>query len=69
MAIFEGNQGLCNKISKSVVQYAIQSIEKSRHVRFLEFLQTIVKVNGNYIRRVQDMVMHEVSLHTVSFEV
>ena len=64
MAIFNGNPHLTNQISKSMVQYVIQCIEKGRHSKYLEFLQTIVRVNGNYNRRVQDMVMQEVSGRT-----
>lgn len=60
MAIFNGNPHLTNQISKSMVQYVIQCIEKGRHSKYLQFLQTIVRVNGNYNRRVQDMVMQEV---------
>ena len=60
MAIFNGNPHLTNQISKGIVQYVIQCIEKGRHSKYLEFLQTIVRVNGSYNRRVQDMVMQEV---------
>lgn len=64
MAIFNGNPHLTNQISKSIVQYVIQCIEKGRHSKYLEFLQTIVRVNGSYNRRVQDMVMQEVRMYT-----
>ena len=63
MAIFNGNPHLTNQISKNIVQYVIQCIEKGRHSKYLEFLQTIVRVNGNYNRRVQDMVMQEVRMY------
>jgi hypothetical protein len=58
-AIYRGNQHLCNKVSKQVVLFAIQGIEKGRHVKYLRFLLSIVRVNGAFLRRTQDMVMQE----------
>ena len=60
-SIFLNNISLCNEVTERVVQHFVRSIEAhSRHVQYLRFLQTIVKSEGNYIRKCQDMVMTEV---------
>ncbi|GAB1604735.1 inositol 1,4,5-trisphosphate receptor type 1-like isoform X6 [Argonauta hians] len=59
-AIFEDNALLCNEISERIVQHFVHCIEThGRHVQYLKFLQTIVKAEGQYIRKSQDMVMAE----------
>lgn len=58
--VFKDNAVLCNKVQESEVIYFIQCIEKERDVRFLKFLQTIMKVHGQPIKRAQDLVMAEV---------
>ena len=58
--IFKDNIDLCNKVQESEIQHFIQCIEKQRDVRYLKFLQTIMKVNGIPIKRTQDLVMAEV---------
>ncbi|XP_042527306.1 inositol 1,4,5-trisphosphate receptor type 2 [Dipodomys spectabilis] len=58
--IFMNNYPLCNDISERVVQHFVRSIEThGRHVQYLRFLQTIVKADGKYVKKCQDMVMTE----------
>ena len=43
-----------------MVQHFVHCIEThGRHVEYLHFLQTIVKAEGQFIRKCQDMVMQE----------
>ncbi|XP_064604842.1 inositol 1,4,5-trisphosphate receptor-like isoform X2 [Liolophura sinensis] len=59
-AIFQDNVSLCNEVTDRVVQHFVHCIETNgRYVQYLKFLQTIVKAEGQYIRRCQDMVMAE----------
>ena len=46
-------------MTESEIQHFIHCIEKSRNVKYLKFLQTIVK-GGKGSRRAQEMVMNEV---------
>ena len=48
---------LCSKVTESEVQHFISCIEKSRNVKYLRFLQTVVKGGS---RRAQEMIMNEV---------
>nr|XP_014347325.1 PREDICTED: inositol 1,4,5-trisphosphate receptor type 2 [Latimeria chalumnae] len=58
--IFMNNYHLCNEISERVVQHFVHCIEThGRHVEYLRFLQTIVKADGKYVKKSQDMVMTE----------
>ncbi|XP_039563997.1 inositol 1,4,5-trisphosphate receptor type 2 isoform X2 [Passer montanus] len=58
--IFMNNYLLCNEISDMVVQHFVHCIEThGRHVEYLRFLQTIVKADGKYVKKCQDMVMTE----------
>uniref|UniRef100_A0A8C0X2W5 Inositol 1,4,5-trisphosphate receptor n=1 Tax=Castor canadensis TaxID=51338 RepID=A0A8C0X2W5_CASCN len=58
--IFMNNFHLCNEISDRVVQHFVHCIEThGRHVQYLRFLQTIVKADGKYVKKCQDMVMTE----------
>lgn len=60
-AIFRDNVMLANEITDNVVQHFVHAIETNgRHVQYLKFLQTVVKAEGQYIRKTQDMVMGEV---------
>lgn len=60
-SIFMDNVALCNELSERVVQHFVHCIEThGRHVQYLKFLQTIVKAEGQYIRKGQDIVMQEV---------
>ncbi|XP_053575682.1 inositol 1,4,5-trisphosphate receptor type 2 [Bombina bombina] len=58
--IFMNNYHLCNEISDRVVQHFVHSVEThGRHVEYLRFLQTIVKADGKYVKKCQDVVMTE----------
>ncbi|KAK6175051.1 hypothetical protein SNE40_013589 [Patella caerulea] len=59
-AIFQDNVNLCNEVTERVVQHFVHCIEThGRHVQYLKFLQTIVKAEGQHVRRCQEMVMSE----------
>ncbi|KAK7083804.1 Inositol 1,4,5-trisphosphate receptor type 1, partial [Halocaridina rubra] len=59
-AVFKDNSQLCSEVSERVIQHFIHCIEThGRHVQYLKFLQTIVKAEGQFIRRCQDIVMQE----------
>ncbi|KAG8201575.1 hypothetical protein JTE90_011244 [Oedothorax gibbosus] len=59
-SIFMDNVSLCNELNDRVVQHFVHCIEThGRHVQYLKFLQTIVKAEGQYIRKGQDIVMQE----------
>jgi len=59
-AIFKDNLALCNEVTDKVVQHFVHCIEiHGRHVAYLQFLQTIVRAENQFIRRCQDMVMQE----------
>lgn len=59
--IFMNNYQLCNEISDRVVHHFVHCIEThGRHVQYLQFLQTIVKADGKYVKKCQDKVMTEV---------
>ena len=59
-SIYQNNYALCSEINERVVQHFIHCIETvGKHVQYLKFLQTIVRAEGQYIRRCQDMVMQE----------
>ncbi|XP_040201538.1 inositol 1,4,5-trisphosphate receptor type 2 isoform X3 [Rana temporaria] len=58
--IFMSNYHLCNEISDRVVQHFVHCVEThGRHVEYLRFLQTIVKADGKYVKKCQDVVMTE----------
>ena len=59
--IFLENSALCYEVTERVVQHLVHSIEsRGRHVELLKALQTLVKAEGQSIRKTQDMVMAEV---------
>ncbi|XP_050733369.1 inositol 1,4,5-trisphosphate receptor type 1-like isoform X4 [Eriocheir sinensis] len=59
-AVFKDNSHLCGEVSERVIQHFIHCIEThGRHVQYLKFLQTVVKAEGQFLRRSQDMVMQE----------
>ena len=59
-AIFRNNTQLCKEVNKRVIEHFIQCIEnQGRHVQYLQFLQTIVNPEGQFIKRSQDLVMQE----------
>lgn len=60
--IFRDNSHLCGKVTEPVVQHFMHCIEKGRNVKYLVFLQTVVKGGKDVInKRVQEMVMNELA--------
>lgn len=61
-AIFRDNIKLCNdEVNERVVQHFVHCIEAhGRKLEYLQFLQTVVRADGQFIRKSQDMVMQEV---------
>ncbi|XP_071815438.1 inositol 1,4,5-trisphosphate receptor-like isoform X4 [Apostichopus japonicus] len=58
--IYLDNVQLCTDVSDKVVQHFAHCIAtQGKHVQYLKFLQTLVKADGQFIRRTQDMVMTE----------
>lgn len=61
MHIFSNNYQLCSEISESVLQHFIHCLAThGRHVQYLNFLHTIIKAEGKYVKKCQDMIMTEV---------
>lgn len=62
-AIFRDNTKLCNdEVNERVVQHFVHCIEThGRKLQYLQFLQTVVRAEGQFIRKSQDMVMQEVN--------
>lgn len=59
-AIFRDNFALCNEINERVIQHFVHCIVTyGRHVQYLKFLQTILKAEGQVVRKCQNMVMQE----------
>lgn len=55
------NSALCYEVTERVVQHIVHCTEsQGRHVEYLRLLQTLVKAEGQSIRKTQDMVMAEV---------
>uniref|UniRef100_UPI00398F4F09 inositol 1,4,5-trisphosphate-gated calcium channel ITPR3 isoform X3 n=1 Tax=Pristiophorus japonicus TaxID=55135 RepID=UPI00398F4F09 len=60
--IFMNNYQLCSEISETVLQHFVQcSATHGRHVKYLDFLHTIIKAEGKYVKKCQDMVMTELT--------
>ncbi|XP_019743314.1 inositol 1,4,5-trisphosphate-gated calcium channel ITPR3 [Hippocampus comes] len=60
--IFNNNYQLCTEISESVLQHFIHCLAThGRHVHYLSFLHTIIKAEGKYVKKCQDMVMTELT--------
>ncbi|XP_037101776.1 inositol 1,4,5-trisphosphate receptor type 3 isoform X2 [Syngnathus acus] len=60
--IFSNNYQLCTEISESVLQHFIHCLAThGRHVHYLNFLHTIIKAEGKYVKKCQDMVMTELT--------
>ncbi|XP_078369527.1 inositol 1,4,5-trisphosphate receptor-like isoform X2 [Oculina patagonica] len=58
--IFMENSALCYEVTEKVVQHIVHCVEtQGRHVEYLKALQTLVKAEGQSIRKTQDMVMAE----------
>lgn len=68
-AIFLDNKNLCNEVTERVIQHFVHCIEtQGRHVPYLRFLQTVVKAEGEFIKKTQDMVMAEVFKPSINIE-
>ena len=63
--MFKDNAALCQEVQESEIQYFLHCIEKGRDIRYLQFLQTIMKVHGQPVKRSQDLVMAEVMVKTL----
>uniref|UniRef100_A0A8D0KP32 Inositol 1,4,5-trisphosphate receptor n=1 Tax=Salvator merianae TaxID=96440 RepID=A0A8D0KP32_SALMN len=60
--IFLNNYQLCSEISETVLQHFIHCLAThGRHVQYLDFLHTIIKAEGKYIKKCQDMIMTELT--------
>ncbi|XP_069499603.1 inositol 1,4,5-trisphosphate-gated calcium channel ITPR1 isoform X3 [Ambystoma mexicanum] len=58
--IFMNNYQLSSEINERVVQHFVHCIEThGRNVHYIKFLQTIVKAEGKFIKKCQDIVMAE----------
>lgn len=68
-AIFLDNKNLCNEVTERVIQHFVHCIEtQGRHVPYLKFLQTVVKAEGEFIKKTQDMVMAEVHVPSINIK-
>ncbi|KAK1152141.1 hypothetical protein AOXY_G31363 [Acipenser oxyrinchus oxyrinchus] len=60
--IFMNNYQLCTEISETVLHHFIHCLAThGRHVQYLEFLHTIIKAEGKYVKKCQDMTMTELT--------
>ncbi|CAB1335972.1 unnamed protein product [Coregonus sp. 'balchen'] len=60
--IFSNNYQLCAEISEHVLQHFIHCLAThGRHVQYLNFLHTIIKAEGKYVKKCQDMIMTELT--------
>lgn len=65
--IFLNNYQLCSEINETVPQHFIHCVAThGRHVQYLDFLHTIIKAEGKYVKKCQDMIMTEVSTSSPS---
>ncbi|XP_043932426.1 inositol 1,4,5-trisphosphate receptor type 3 [Protopterus annectens] len=61
-SIFANNYQLCSEMSETVLQHFIHCLAThGRHVQYLNFLHTIIKADGKYVKKCQDMVMTELT--------
>ncbi|XP_066920904.1 inositol 1,4,5-trisphosphate-gated calcium channel ITPR1-like isoform X2 [Clytia hemisphaerica] len=61
--IFHENLALCNEVTERVIQQIIHSIEQhGRNVQYLRLLQTLLKAEGQLIRKTQDAIMSELAV-------
>uniref|UniRef100_A0A7M4F8Y9 Inositol 1,4,5-trisphosphate receptor n=1 Tax=Crocodylus porosus TaxID=8502 RepID=A0A7M4F8Y9_CROPO len=60
--IFLNNYQLCSEINEPVLQHFIHCLAThGRHVQYLDFLHTIIKAEGKYVKKCQDMIMTELT--------
>lgn len=59
--IFLNNYQLCAEIGEPVLQHFVHLLAThGRHVQYLDFLHTVIKAEGKYVKKCQDMIMTEV---------
>ncbi|XP_062854471.1 inositol 1,4,5-trisphosphate receptor type 3 [Trichomycterus rosablanca] len=60
--IFSNNYQLCTEIGDNVLQHFMKCLSTNgRHVQYLSFLHTIIKAEGKYVKKCQDMIMTELT--------
>lgn len=60
--IFLNNYQLCSEISEPVLQHFVHLLAThGRHVQYLDFLHTVIKAEGKYVKKCQDMIMTELT--------
>uniref|UniRef100_A0AAY4DE77 Inositol 1,4,5-trisphosphate receptor n=1 Tax=Denticeps clupeoides TaxID=299321 RepID=A0AAY4DE77_9TELE len=60
--IFNNNYQLCTELSEHILQHFIHCLAThGRHVQYLNFLHTIIKAEGKYVKKCQDMIMTELT--------
>ena len=59
--IFLNNHQLCSEVGEPVLQHFVHLLAThGRHVQYLDFLHTVIKAEGKYVKKCQDMIMTEV---------
>lgn len=59
--IFLNNYQLCSEMGEPVLQHFVHLLAThGRHVQYLDFLHTVIKAEGKYVKKCQDMIMTEV---------
>uniref|UniRef100_A0A8C8SIL2 Inositol 1,4,5-trisphosphate receptor n=1 Tax=Pelusios castaneus TaxID=367368 RepID=A0A8C8SIL2_9SAUR len=60
--IFLNNYQLCSDINETVLQHFVHCLAThGRHVQYLDFLHSIIKAEGKYVKKCQDMIMTELT--------
>uniref|UniRef100_A0A452DXP2 Inositol 1,4,5-trisphosphate receptor n=1 Tax=Capra hircus TaxID=9925 RepID=A0A452DXP2_CAPHI len=60
--IFLNNYQLCSEVGEPVLQHFVHLLAThGRHVQYLDFLHTVIKAEGKYVKKCQDMVMTELT--------
>ncbi|XP_074833871.1 inositol 1,4,5-trisphosphate-gated calcium channel ITPR3 isoform X2 [Carettochelys insculpta] len=60
--IFMNNYQLCSEINETVLQHFVHCLAThGRHVQYLDFLHSIIKAEGKYVKKCQDMIMTELT--------
>ncbi|XP_073724012.1 inositol 1,4,5-trisphosphate-gated calcium channel ITPR3 isoform X3 [Misgurnus anguillicaudatus] len=60
--IFSNNYQLCSEISETVLHHFIHCLAThGRYIQYLNFLHTIIKAEGKYVKKCQDMIMTELT--------
>ncbi|XP_024054949.2 inositol 1,4,5-trisphosphate receptor type 3 [Terrapene carolina triunguis] len=60
--IFLNNYQLCSEINETVLQHFVHCLAThGRHVQYLDFLHSIIKAEGKYVKKCQDMIMTELT--------